>query len=354
LIHYPVSRAGTVPRSEGLIMFRRRGFSMVEVLLALFIIAIVVGLLLPWLTHHRENGSGRSKSLNNLKLIILACHNYNDAYQGKLPPLLDVGECAPNGAGLNSLFFNILPYIEYYGIYRMLDKATPSTYYKRGTGAAQEVVRTYISPNDATVPDGAITSVTVSLPEAPLPPFAQSFVGWYATTSYAANGMIPWNTGGLPRSFVDGTSNTIMFAERPQVCTDAAGTTVYNLWGYGSYGPSTPAIALLTPDDPEGFPSTGQIVAALPLPAAWSAGIMPVQIGTVDAPVQPSPVPRSFQVGLRRNGPCDPRIAGSPHAGGMLVALADGSVRSLDPKMSDWTYWAAMTPDGKESQHTDW
>jgi hypothetical protein len=314
--------------------------------------------LLPWLTQHRETGAGRSKSANNLKQIILACHNYNDAHgnasSGTLPQLVDVGDGAPTGAGLHSLFFNIQPYIESDNIYRVFNKATPSTYYNQAMGAAQTILPTLISPNDTTASNGTITSMAVSLPQAPPAPFAQSFTGWYATTSYAANGLIPWQDAGIPRTFKDGTSNTIAFVERPQVCTDAAGVTVYNLWGYGMYGPSTPAIALLTPDDPEGLPSTGQIVAALPLPAAWSAAMMPVQIGTVDAPVQPSPVPRSFQVGLKRNGPCDPRIAGSPHGGGMLVALGDGSVRSLDPKMSDWTYWAAMTPDGNESQYTDW
>src|SRR4029453_5745562 len=55
----------------------------------------------------------------------------------------------------------------------------------------------------------------------------------FATTSYAANGMVFKGNSGLPRTFVDGTSNTIMFAERYQVCTPASGDPVYNLWAYG-------------------------------------------------------------------------------------------------------------------------
>jgi prepilin-type N-terminal cleavage/methylation domain-containing protein len=319
-------------------MSRRAGFSMVEVIIALVIIALAIGIMLPALNWHRTEHRGRTQQANNLKQIALAVHNYNDAFSLKLPPLVDVGEGAPTGAGLRSLFYNLLPYIEQDNIYRAFNTSIPGTYGNRTNGAAQNIVRTFINPADTTASNGAVTSMTVSLPDAPPAPFTQSFTGWYATTSFAANGMIPWNTGGLPRSFVDGTSNTIMFAERPQVCTDTAGNTVYNLWGYGAYGPSTPAIALLTPNDPEGLPSTGQIVAALPLPEKWSAAMMSVQIGTVDAVEQPAPVKRSFQVGLTRGGPCDPRIAGSPHLGGMLVGLGDGSVRSLDPKMSDWTY----------------
>ena len=51
--------------------------------------------------------------------------------------------------------------------------------------------------------------------------------GEFATTSYAANGYVfRSNTGGLPRTFVDGTSNTVMFAERYQVCTPASTQSV--------------------------------------------------------------------------------------------------------------------------------
>jgi hypothetical protein len=282
----------------------------------------------------------------------LACHNYNDAYQGKLPPLVDVGDGAPTGAGLQSLFFQILPYIEQDNIYRTFNSARPDTYYNSVNGTATNIINTYVNPADETANDGLVVNATAIAPDAPAG-FARSFTGSYATTSYAANGLIPWQDAGIPRTFKDGTSNTILFAERPQVCTDAAGSTVYNLWGYGTYGPSTPAFALLTPDEPKRLQSTGQIVAALPLPTKWSSAMMPVRIGSESGPTQPSPVSRSFQVGLKARGLCDPRLAGSPHSM-MLVALADGSVRSIDPKMSDWTYWAALTPDGNETTYSDW
>jgi hypothetical protein len=38
----------------------------------------------------------------------------------------------------------------------------------------------------------------------------------------------------------------------------------------------------------------------------------------------------------------------------MLVALGDGSVRTLAPGMSEATYWAAVTPAGSEIFGTDW
>jgi hypothetical protein len=38
----------------------------------------------------------------------------------------------------------------------------------------------------------------------------------------------------------------------------------------------------------------------------------------------------------------------------MLVALADGSVRTVAPTVSPYTFWAACTPDGNESLGPDW
>ena len=38
----------------------------------------------------------------------------------------------------------------------------------------------------------------------------------------------------------------------------------------------------------------------------------------------------------------------------MLVALGDGSVRILSPKMSQYTFWAATTPAGNEVLGEDW
>ena len=53
-------------------------------------------------------------------------------------------------------------------------------------------------------------------------------------------------------------------------------------------------------------------------------------------------------------GNCDPTRAATAHPGGMLVGLADGSVRTLAPSMSGDTWWAAVTPAGGEVLGSDW
>jgi hypothetical protein len=51
---------------------------------------------------------------------------------------------------------------------------------------------------------------------------------------------------------------------------------------------------------------------------------------------------------------CDPRFGQTPHPGGMLVGIADGSVRALAPDIK-WEVWdAACSPNGGEVLDADW
>src|SRR5437016_2774682 len=255
-------------------MRRRHGFTLIELLVVIAIIAVLIGLLLPAVQKVRE-AAARAKSQNNLKQIALAVHNFNDAYQGKLPALTDLGTGAPTGWGYQSLFFNILPYVEQDNVYRVFQKGTPALYFRVTDGAARTIIPTYLSPADSTASNGT-TMTGVAAPA--VGGGVAIATGEFATTSYAANGYVfRSNTGGLPRTFVDGTSNTIMFAERYQVCTNPAATgvaqTVYNTWGYGTWGsaatgttpaPSLPAFAALTPTAQSQYPSTNQISPSTP------------------------------------------------------------------------------------------
>jgi hypothetical protein len=341
----------------------RSGVRLVDVLIGACILVLLAGLALPWLSQNQLGHRPRSEGSNRLKNIALAIHSYNDAFDGKLPPLTDVGEHAPNNAGLNSLLFNILPYLEYDNVFRIFySKTTPnytntltSGYGPPPGGAAVNVIKAFIDPADQTGGAGTTTSLSITLAWKPPAPFLKSFVGTYATTSYAANALIfGSNDAGLPRTFKDGTSNTIMIAQRPQICDPLDGTRpVYNLWAFGYYGPQTPAFALLTPDIPTGMTSTNQVAPELPLPKEWSADKMSVRIGRASSQPTVPDFTTPFQQVVRGRA-CDPRRLGTPHASGMLVALGDGSVRSVAPNISPWTFWAACTPDGNETLYTEW
>jgi prepilin-type N-terminal cleavage/methylation domain-containing protein len=324
----------------------RPAFTLVELLVVIAIMAVLMGLLVPAVQKVRESAA-RAQCGNNLRQLALAVHQYSDANQGRMPFLTDTTPGTPTGAYLESLFFAILPYVEQDNLYRSFNPAVPTTYNLDSTtspGAAGHPVPLFECPSDASNPGRQSYVVATSVIPPPRPPFQGFFTGRYACTSYAANGLVfRDNSALLPASFSDGTSNTVLFAERYQVCADAT-----NLWGYGANGVSNPSFAFLplpggysthkfAPDVPLRVDGSGQVFGKVGLDSSGP--------GTVTKPV-------AFQV-RPRVADCDPSLIQTAHPGGMLVTMADGSARGVSGGVSQRTFWAACTPAGGESPD-DW
>jgi hypothetical protein len=130
----------------------------------------------------------------------------------------------------------------------------------------------------------------------------------YGGCSYASNYVVFGNDPGgfatIPTTFVDGTSNTIVFAERYTSC---GGTTVG--WSMGMCG----------------FPPT------------WPYSYGPADYLSLPSP-QLAPNPAL----------CDPTRLQSPYVAGLLVALGDGSVRPVSSGVSSYSWNLAINPaDGR-------
>jgi prepilin-type N-terminal cleavage/methylation domain-containing protein len=321
--------------SQFLTTARRHGFTLIELLVVIAIIAVLIGLLLPAVQKVREAAS-RIKCSNNLKQLGLAAHNYHDS-RGHLPPV--IGYYPPSGGAFGTCFFHLLPFIEQDNLYRRAlgSVAFPPpvgptvVHFPGNDNVYSQPVKTFLCPSDPSAgPDGVVT-INGS-------PFGAS--------CYAPNAMViseraigPQGKARIDADVPDGTSNTILHAEKYARCTKTTMAPQFQdggtAWAYCGAAPFPWQPPPMTPPRPGFTPGFAiRAFAAAGAPDAIGEGSM--------FQVKPSPTN------------CDPTRAATAHAGGMLVGLVDGSVRSLAPTMSGKTWWAAVTPAGGEVLGPDW
>ncbi len=324
----------------------RTGFTLIELLVVIAIIAILIGLLLPAVQKVRE-AAARTQCQNKVKQISLACQNFADTNNGKLPSAADRGPGTPTGHAIQSLFFQLLPFIEQDNIYKLYDRSTPATYYSGTIPITNRVIPTYLCPSDPTGENGNQQfTVTVTISGTVVPPYTATWTGQFTPASYAANGaaFMPNGTvGKFPSSLSDGTSNTILFAERYMVCGTGS-ATVPNLWVVGGYSPTTPAFALLSPANET---STNMFAPNSPATLSGTGGSVVGRYGQFAAAAANSPTP-PFQVAPRPVD-CNPQVPQSGHSGVMMVGLGDGSVRLLSSSTAPLNFYSAVTPSGGEA-----
>jgi type II secretory pathway pseudopilin PulG len=323
-------------------------------LVVIAIIAILIGLLLPAVQKVRE-AAARTQCQNNIKQMSLALHNMNDA-NGRLPPLAGTY----GSAYLAPLFFHLLPYIEQGNVSK---SATVSGYViplwetpgpTAGSYLRQTAIKTYKCPSDPTLGRNVATDW--------LPGDASYAANWQvfgnrqfnATTTVIAD----WDgKGSIPGTFSDGTSNTVVFAEKLAYCPGTkrnAGQYFAGInpahqhggtWWYRGIYKAATVFSGTPPTSNDSYPGDR-------LSPVFGGG------RGSDGTLWYTGVNSMFQVSPQNvtavTGPCDRGVASGFHSSGIIVGLGDGSVRNLSANMNAATWWMALTPSGGEVLGNDW
>jgi prepilin-type N-terminal cleavage/methylation domain-containing protein len=332
--------------------FRRSAFTLIELLVVIAIIAVLIGLLLPAVQKVRE-AAARAKCMNNIKQIGLAVAHCCEVHDGKIP----INHWYPDTIGrgnMGSVFFHILPFIEGGNVYEEhrcrinWQYEGYSCWAEPGGGFYESLpgksgrdykpFPPYLCPSDFTAPGNGL--------DGPM------MFGSYATNFrvLSAPGNEPWlgnpqriSYRRFPASVPDGTSNTVFVSEKLAIVTDGV------LWSrpYVVEGAGNLIYMNYVTASQFGYDTFVNTTAN---PVDYS----PPKFVTVSSKrycydnLRPSlgPWPKTLSVCMTN--------ASAAHPAGILSGTGDGSVRFVAKGVSDFAWWAAMTPDGGEVLDATW
>ena len=202
---------------------RRPAFTLVELLVVLFIIALLIGLLLPAVQKARE-AANRMSCTNNLKQLGVALHHH-DLDHGALPPGLSIDPKSVNvfvGEPNDHWWyigwmFRILPYIEQDALYRRFDPKDNPFWNPANLGhdyINSKHIPLYRCPSDP-VAKTMLVSTFPGDPNLVLPVALTSYSGISGTDQFSRDGCLYPNSRVSLAGIRDGNSTTLLVGERP-------------------------------------------------------------------------------------------------------------------------------------------
>lgn len=195
----------------------RRGFTMIELLVVVAVIAILCGLLLPAVQAAREVAR-RAQCVNNLKQLGIGLHSYADLH-GWFPP----NTLLPSRGGIPPLdWYNMLspmarmlPQLEQSAHYHAINFDLPADFGPGLTANQSVMISTlslFVCPSDGGPPVSGYGRVNYRFSLGP----RSSFSIGTSVTPEGSYGAFPPVASLRPADFTDGLSSTIGLSERLQ------------------------------------------------------------------------------------------------------------------------------------------
>jgi len=188
---------------------RHRAFTLVELLVAIAIIAVLIGLLLPAVQKVRAAAAGVSCK-NQLKQLALAAHQYHDANEA-FPPG-HRGKPNADGLAFTGWPLSLLPHLEQQSLYTTglaAFRQTPNFVF----APPHTPLATYV-PSFHCAAD-AYTNQTQIATKQFIPVTLTNYFGVSGTRAAASDGVLYGDSRVRMTDIPDGTSNTLLFGERP-------------------------------------------------------------------------------------------------------------------------------------------